>query len=75
MYNLKKLWKKYKHEAVLRPSDVAINSVDDAFVKKIIKVVEGNMGEYQFSLEKLGFAMEVSGSKLHRKAQGFIGGA
>lgn len=72
IFSRKKLRKKYKHEAVLRPSDITVNSVDRAFLEKIIKVVEENMGKDQFGVEQLGLAIGMSRSQLHRKLKALL---
>ena len=68
----KKLREKYKHEAVLRPSDIAVNSVDEAFLEKTIKVVEENMANEQFNVEQLAIAIGMSRSQLHRKLKALL---
>tara|TARA_R110000868_G_scaffold320796_4_gene581762 strand:- start:10542 stop:13502 length:2961 start_codon:yes stop_codon:yes gene_type:complete len=69
------LREKYKREAVLKPSDIAVNSVDEAFLEKIIKVVEENMGDDQFGVEQLALAIGMSRSQLHRKLKALLGQA
>ncbi|MBC8770512.1 tetratricopeptide repeat protein [Arenibacter sp. BSSL-BM3] len=68
----KKLREKYKHEAMLKPSDVAVNSVDEAFLEKTIKAVEENMGDEEFSVEQLAYAIGMSRSQLHRKLKALL---
>ena len=63
----KKLREKYKREAVLKPSDIAVNSVDEIFLNKIIKVVEESMGNELFGVESLALVIGMSRSQLHRK--------
>ena len=68
----KKLREKYKREAVLKPSDIAVNSVDEIFLNKIIKVVEEHMDDDQFSVEQLALAIGMSRSQLHRKLKALL---
>ncbi|RAJ10384.1 tetratricopeptide repeat protein [Arenibacter echinorum] len=70
-----KLREKYKREAVLKPSDIAVNSVDEAFLERIIKVVEANMGDELFGVEPLALAIGMSRSQLHRKLKALLGQA
>ena len=71
----KKLREKYKQVAVLKPSDIAVNSVDENFLEKIVLVVEKNMGDDQFGVEQLALAIGMSRSQLHRKLKALLGQA
>ena len=42
------LREKYKLEGVLKPKDVAVNSVDEKFLNRLMEVVEVNMGDEKF---------------------------
>ncbi|MGZ5287290.1 MAG: response regulator transcription factor, partial [Flavisolibacter sp.] len=63
----KLLRKKFAGEIILKPSEVAVNSVDDVFLQKLMATVETNMGEDDFGVEELSRAMAMSRSQLHRK--------
>ena len=51
----------------LRPSDIVVTSMDDAFLKKAIEAVEQHMGEEGFRVEDLGAHLAMSRVQLHRK--------
>src|SRR6185503_10941702 len=57
----------YNRELVLKPGDIALSSIDETFLKKVMKVVEDNMADEQFSIEKLGREVGMSRSQIHRK--------
>ncbi len=63
----RQLREKYNRELVLKPGDVALSSIDETFLKKVMKVVEDNMMDEQFSIEKLGREVGMSRSQIHRK--------
>lgn len=63
----RKLRERYNRQVVLKPSDVAINSMDELFLQRLMKVVEGNFEDEDFSVEQLSVEMGMSRSQLHRK--------
>jgi signal transduction histidine kinase/DNA-binding response OmpR family regulator len=67
-----RLREKYKKEGVLRPKDVAVNSVDEQFLNRMVSVVESNMGNELFGVEQLSNALGMSRSQLHRKLAALI---
>ena len=67
------LREKYKQEGVLKPKDIAVNSVDEKFLNRLIEVVEVHMGDEKFGVEQLGNEMGMSRSQLHRKLTALLG--
>lgn len=65
----KKLRERYNREVILKPADIAINSVDEVFLERLMKVVEDNLENEHFSVEKLGKDVGMSRSQIHRKLQ------
>ena len=65
--NRKKLRKKFSREMVLQPSEIAITSIDAAFLQKAIKKVEEHMSDTDFSVESFIRHMGMSRSRMHRK--------
>ena len=63
----KKLRERYNKQVVLKPSDIAVNSVDEIFLERLLTVVEVNFHDEGFSVEQLGREMGMSRSQLHRK--------
>lgn len=65
----KKLREKYKRELILKPSEVSVNSIDENFLLKVIKVVNENLDDEHFNMDKLGQGVGMSRSQIHRKLQ------
>ncbi|MFZ6050408.1 ATP-binding protein [Halocola ammonii] len=65
----KKLREKYSKGLKFEPSEVAINSVDEQFLSRLIKVIEANFAKPEFTVEKLSSEIGMSRSQLHRKLQ------
>ena len=51
----------------LKPGEIAVTSMDDAFLKKAIAIVSERMGDERFGVDELGIALNMSRSQLHRK--------
>lgn len=69
----KKLREKYKMEGVLKPKEVAANSVDELFLNRLVETVEVHMSDEKFGVEQLSEEMNMSRSQLHRKLNALIG--
>lgn len=63
----KHLREKYKRELILKPSEVTVNSIDEKFLMKVMKVVEENLDDEHFNMDKLGKGVGMSRSQIHRK--------
>lgn len=63
----RQLRERYNKQVVLKPSDIAVNSVDEMFLERLLAVVEANFEDEGFSVEQLGKEMGMSRSQLHRK--------
>lgn len=68
----KRLIEKYKSEGILKPKDVATNSIDVKFLDKIVELVEINMSDEKFGVEQLGIEIGMSRSQLHRKMKALV---
>lgn len=68
-----KLRDKYCRTLSLKPSEVAVNSIDEQFLKRMMNVLEINMADEKFSVEALGEELGMSRSHLHRKLKALIG--
>lgn len=51
----------------LKPGDVAVISLDDAFLQKAIAIVEERMGDESFGIDELCAGLNMSRSQTHRK--------
>ncbi len=63
----RQLREKFNRELVLKPGDVALSSIDETFLKKVMQVVEENMVDEQFTIDQLGRKVGMSRSQIHRK--------
>jgi signal transduction histidine kinase/DNA-binding response OmpR family regulator len=66
------LRKKFAGQIILKPSEVTVESADDRFLQKVMQAIEQNLGEEEFSVEKLAEAVAMSRSQLHRKLQALL---
>ena len=63
----RRLRKRFMREGILQPREVAVNSVDEAFLHKIMSEVEANLADEDFSVEALSLRVSMSTRQLHRK--------
>ena len=63
----KSLKEKYSGEMFLQPQNVLISLPDERFLKKVIAIVENNMGDPDFDIEKFAVEAGVSRMQLYRK--------
>lgn len=61
------LKERYRRYLVLKPTEVIVNSIDEKFLKKLMKVVEDNIADENFNMDKLGQEVGMSRSQIHRK--------
>jgi signal transduction histidine kinase/AraC-like DNA-binding protein len=69
----KKLRGRYSKEVILKPVDLAINSVEEQFLEKLQEVVTENFGKHDFGAEDFALEMEMSRMQLHRKLKHLTG--
>lgn len=65
----KRLRDRYNRQVVLKPAEISINSTDELFLQRLMKVIEANYQDENFSVEQLSDEMGMSRSQLHRKLQ------
>jgi DNA-binding response OmpR family regulator len=63
----RKLRQRFSVSVPLRPGEIAVTSMDDAFLKRLMAVVEERMSDETFSVEELGTLLNMSRVQLHRK--------
>lgn len=63
----KRLKEYYSNSTEVIPENIALNSIDEAFLKKIISIIEDNITDSEFSVAKLGEEIGMSRSNLHLK--------
>ena len=57
----------------LRPSDIAITSLDEKFVNNVMRIVEEHMSDENFSVESLGREVGMSRTNLYKKLVNITG--
>lgn len=62
-----RLREKFSREITLKPREVSITDFDAQFLEKLMKVVENNLEDSEFSVEQLQQEMAMSRMQLHRK--------
>jgi signal transduction histidine kinase/ligand-binding sensor domain-containing protein/DNA-binding response OmpR family regulator len=65
----RQLRKKFSAGVVLKPGEVTVTSLDDALLKKIMNVVEKNIGNENFSVDDLARDASLSRRHLYRKLE------
>jgi len=63
----RKLRERFKASVPLKPGEVAVTSMDDVFLKRVIVAVEQHMGEEHFHTDDLAREVGLSRVQLHRK--------
>ncbi len=70
--NRKHLRKLFGHRLVPVPKEITTTQVDEQFIQRTIKIVEANMSNPEFSVQKLAAEMCVSRSLLHKKLTAIV---
>jgi signal transduction histidine kinase/ligand-binding sensor domain-containing protein/DNA-binding response OmpR family regulator len=68
-----KLRQLYQKNFDLQPTEIAITSLDDKFLKKIKQITEDNMDDPNFSVEKLSSEFGISRAHLYNKLVALTG--
>ncbi|MCB9299094.1 MAG: response regulator [Lewinellaceae bacterium] len=64
---------RFSKEVSFRPAEVAITSVEEAFLNRVVAMVEQNMDDETFGVPELADAVGLSRSQLHRKLKALSG--
>jgi signal transduction histidine kinase/ligand-binding sensor domain-containing protein/DNA-binding response OmpR family regulator len=72
IYQRKQLRKRFSKSIFIKPSEVSSVSVDQTFLEKTIKIIETQLVDEQFSVEKLANEMNMSVSQLNRKLNALV---
>jgi DNA-binding response OmpR family regulator len=67
------LQEKIQREMVLQPSEIAVSSVDQEFMKELKDAVEKNMSDEEFGVDKLAKILLLSRATLNRKSRAITG--
>jgi signal transduction histidine kinase/DNA-binding response OmpR family regulator len=65
--NRKKVQERFRTVVPLKPGEVKVESLDDAFLRRAIEAVERRMSDEKFDVELLAHEMFLSRGQLHRK--------
>ncbi|MBB5439663.1 ligand-binding sensor domain-containing protein/signal transduction histidine kinase/CheY-like chemotaxis protein [Pedobacter sp. AK017] len=61
------LQKKYSHQLVLETSNVVIESFEEKFLNRIVKIITANIGNADFNISKLAAEIGMSQAVLYKK--------
>lgn len=69
----RKLQKRFQKEGLLKPREVTATSVEEAFLTRMMTVLEENICEEDFGVEGLSSALHIGRRQLHRKIKAITG--
>jgi DNA-binding response OmpR family regulator len=69
----KKLQEKFSHQLTLGPQEIQVTSLEEKFIRKVVSIIEKNMGEPTFSVEVLAREAAMSNIQLYRKLKALTG--
>ncbi len=74
LINLRRgLQEKIQRDLVLQPTEIAVSSVDQEFMKELKKAIEKNMSDEEFSVDKLAKILLMGRATLNRKIKAITG--
>ena len=65
--NRKKLQKRFANTTLISPKEIAVTSMEQQFLEKLVEEIEENIGDESFGVEQLADTINLSRSQLHRK--------
>lgn len=65
--------KTYQKQLDVKPTDVVVESFDQAFIKKVLQLIEKNIDNTNFSVEELSSELSVSRVTLYKRALALTG--
>lgn len=69
----RKLQDRFRKEGLLQPRDIAIPSAEEAFLQKMMDILEKNLENEEFGVESLSVALFMSRRQLQRKIRALTG--
>lgn len=69
----KKLIQKYKHTTVIQPHEITVTPLDERFIQKALAIVEENLDNTNFNVDKFCETIGMSRMNLHRKLKSITG--
>jgi CheY-like chemotaxis protein/AraC-like DNA-binding protein len=71
--NRRKLHEHFQQLQTVLPRELATNQMDAEFLRRVVEIVEKNLADYEFDMEKLARLMAVSRRQLFRKFKALAG--
>lgn len=68
----KRLRERYSRELILKPTDIAINAIDEQFLEKVGAVMNEHLTDADFSADAFASALGMSRMQLHRKLKSLL---
>jgi DNA-binding response OmpR family regulator len=68
----RKLRERFARQLTLKPSEVAVESRDEAFLKKVMTVIEEHMGDEKFEVDMFCRSVNMSRAQLQRKLKALV---
>ena len=68
----RKLRQRFSKQMMLRASEIAVTSVDEKFLKRLLAIVEAHLSEEDFGVEQLTKEIGMSQSQLWRKIHALV---
>ena len=68
----RKLRARFREQVVLKPSEIAATSKDEAFLKRVLEEVEEHIGDESFGVEMLARKVGMSTSQINRKLKALV---
>jgi signal transduction histidine kinase/DNA-binding response OmpR family regulator/ligand-binding sensor domain-containing protein len=69
----RQLQEKIQREMVLQPTEIAVSSVDQEFMKELKEVIEKNLSDEEFGVDELAGALYMGRATLNRKIRALTG--
>ena len=67
------LRERYSKELILKPKDIAINSVDEKFIEKLQTILDKQLSNSDFTADDFSKEIGMSRMQLHRKLKSLLG--
>jgi signal transduction histidine kinase/DNA-binding response OmpR family regulator len=64
---------RYSQEVILKPSDIAVNSLDESFLSQVQTIIDTKLIESSFHVDEFCKAVGMSRMQLHRKLKALTG--
>jgi signal transduction histidine kinase/DNA-binding response OmpR family regulator len=69
----KKLIQKYKQTVIIQPHEITVTPLDERFIQKALTIMEQNLDNTDFDIDKFSESIGMSRTNLHRKLKSITG--